>query len=76
MAGPKGQVCQTIKAFEECGLSTSGRAKDGKYLIGLDTEIDIPEGLNGIVIEIEIFNDDLTPLKHKTPFMSDAGYTG
>ena len=67
MVGSKNQIRQSVQAFEERRLSTSGRAKDGKYLVGLDMKVDIPEGLNGIVIEIEIFDDDFTPLRHKTP---------
>jgi hypothetical protein len=67
VTGPKDQIRQSVKAFEERRLSTSSRAKDGKYLVGLDKKVDIPEGLNGIVVEIEIFDDDFTSLRHKTP---------
>ena len=44
VAGPKNQIRQTIEAFEERRLSASGRTEDGKYLLGSDVEVDIPEG--------------------------------
>ena len=69
MTGPKDQIRQSVQAFEEGRLSTSGRAKDGKYLVGLDRKVDIPKGLIGIVVKIEIFDDDFTSLRHKTPLV-------
>jgi hypothetical protein len=67
VAGSKDQIRQTIKAFEECRLSTASRAEDGKDLFGSNIETDILQGLNGSVIETEILDDDLTFVRHKVP---------
>jgi hypothetical protein len=68
VAGPKSQIRETIHAFKECCLPTASRAEDGKYLLGPNIQVDIPQGVNGVVKKTEIVDDDLTFLRHEIPF--------
>jgi hypothetical protein len=72
--GPKDQICQTIEALEKRGLPAPGRTENGKYLIRLNMEIDILKGLQGVVVEIEIFNHDLLLWQYAASFRPDGGY--
>ena len=67
MPRPKDQICQPIEAFEKCRLSASGRAEDGEYLPRENVEVNIPKGLKGFIIEIEILDDYLVILRHESP---------
>jgi hypothetical protein len=64
VTGSQDQIGQTIEAFEEGCLPTSGWTENGKDLFGSNTEVNIPKGLDGIVVEAEIFDSDLVFLKH------------
>ena len=67
MPRPKDQICQPIEAFEKCRLSASSRAEDGEYLSRENFEVNIPKGLKGLIIEIEILDDYLVILRHESP---------
>jgi hypothetical protein len=64
VTGSQDQIGQTIEAFEERCLPTSGWTENGKDLPGSDIEVNIPKGLDGIVVEAEIFDGDLVFLRH------------
>jgi hypothetical protein len=59
MPSPEDHIRQTVQALEEGGLSAAGRAEDRKNLIRSDAEVDIAEGLDRMVTEIEIPDGDL-----------------
>ena len=67
MPRPKDQICQPVEAFEKCRLSTSSRTEDGEYFLRVNVEANIPKGLKGLIIEIEIFDDYLVILRHESP---------
>ena len=56
MPRPKDQIRQPVEAFETRRLSASGRTEDGEYLPWVDAEVNVPVGLEGLIIEIEIFD--------------------
>jgi len=56
MPRPKDQIRQPVEAFEKRCLSASGRTEDDEYLPWVDREVNIPKGLEGLIIKIEIFD--------------------
>jgi len=64
---PEYQIRQSVEVFEKRRLSASGRTKDGKYLLRENLQINIPKGLKGLIIEIEILDDYLVLSRHKFP---------
>jgi hypothetical protein len=60
VAGSKNEIRETVQAFEERCFPTSSRAEDGQYLLALNSQTDIPQGLEGVIIKTEIFDDHFT----------------
>ena len=67
MSRPEYQIRQPIETFEKRRLAASGRAEDGKYFPRVDGKANIPEGLGGLIIEIEIFDNYLGLSRHESP---------
>ena len=61
------QIRQPIETFEKRRLSAPGRTEDGEDLPRVDGKANILEGLNGLIIEIEILDNYLGLWRHDSP---------
>jgi hypothetical protein len=67
MLCPEYQIRQSVEAFEKCGLSASSWTKDDEYFLRVNVKANIPKGLKGLIIEIEILDNYLVILRHESP---------
>jgi hypothetical protein len=72
VTGPKDQICKTVQSFEKRRLSTSGWAEDGKYLLGSDIKIDIPN----CKLEVELSDEEISDRLAKLPDFEPKVKTG
>ncbi|MNI86599.1 hypothetical protein D3C73_1437040 [compost metagenome] len=55
----------TVQRTEEGGLAAAGRADEGRDGLGLDVDVDVLDGQEVAVVDIQVF--DVDALRHGVP---------